>query len=295
MAIAPGAGGNVGIKTTNPAYDLDVDGNARANKIYFPDTYGDKLLLKSNLYGVNLDVNEMNLFSDRYFTMSSDTNQDAFIFDADTGDITIEGTYTGNGSGITNVNALTLGGYPHNEFVKRAGDSMYGSLVMGNNFIAFDDNETLDKIKFGSIYKIGLEPYSMTFQSDRDFLFKNNEGLSLFKLDGNENKAIVYSDLDLQANNVTQANKVHMNSLVFDTARTEATEGELLAALETGEVVLWKPDGQPLAMAVKYGPNDLRWQTLITMADAQNFPNDKYALAIEYNGEIYLAQVHRGY
>ena len=294
LAIIPGSGGNVGIKTTNPAYDLDVNGNARANKIYFPDAYGDKLLLKSSLYRVNVDVNEFNLFSDRYFTMSSDTNQDAFVFDADTGNLTIKGKYTGEGSGLTYVNADTLGGYSSNDFVKRIGDSMYGDLTMSYAKIIFDASPD-HKIKFGNDYNIELAPYTLSFQSDRDFLFKNNEGFSLLKLDGANNKAIVYSDLDLQANNLTQANKIRMNSLVFETARTEATEGALLAALETGEVVLWYPDGKPLALAVKYGDNDLRWQELITMKEAENWPNDKYALAIEYNGEVYLAQVHRGY
>jgi len=243
---------------------------------------------------VNVDVNEFNLFSDRYFTMSSDTNQDAFVFDADTGNLTIKGKYTGEGSGLTYVNADTLGGYSSNDFVKRIGDSMYGDLTMSYAKIIFDASPD-HKIKFGNDYNIELAPYTLSFQSDRDFLFKNNEGFSLLKLDGANNKAIVYSDLDLQANNLTQANKIRMNSLVFETARTEATEGALLAALETGEVVLWYPDGKPLALAVKYGDNDLRWQELITMKEAENWPNDKYALAIEYNGEVYLAQVHRGY
>jgi len=171
---------------------------------------------------------------------------------------------------------------------------MYGDLDMTIAKIIFSASADI-KIKFGDLYNIELAPYTLSFQSDRDFLFKNNEGQSLFKLAGDTNQAIIYSSLDLQANNITQANKIHLNSLVFDTARTESTESALLAALETGETVLWKPNGQPLAMAVKYGPNDLRWQTLMPLAQATSWPNDKYALAIEYDGEIYLAQVHRGY
>lgn len=171
---------------------------------------------------------------------------------------------------------------------------MYGDLDMTTAKVIFNVSPDI-KLRFGTSYHIEIEPYTLTFRSDNNFLFENDEGLPMFKLNGDTSQAIVYSDLDLQANNLTQANKIRMNSLVFETARTEATEGALLAALETGETVLWKPNGQPLALAVKYGPNDLRWQTLITMAEAQNYPDDKYALSIEYNGEIYLAQVHRGY
>ena len=128
-------------KSGGAAFTLDVNGDARANKIYFPDIYGDKLLLKSNLYRVNLDVNEFNLFSDRYFTMSSDTNTDAFIFDADTGSLTSEGNiiingiYYGDGSGLSYVDADTLEGRSATDFATSThnhGTGTAGTIANGS-------------------------------------------------------------------------------------------------------------------------------------------------------------------
>jgi len=277
---------------------LEVSGVVRGTRLDFTDTYGDKLILKPNLYGINIDVNEFNLFSDRYFTLSSDTNTDAFIFDADTGNliaggnITISGVYNGNGSGLTNVNAYTLNGYTSDSFVKRAGDSMFGNLNMTTAKLIFGSSPDI-KISFGDPYRIELRPNTLAFRTASNFVFEKADGLPMMEIDSSAGQMISYANLDLQSNNLTQVNKAKVNSIVFRTARTEATAAALLAALEDGEMVLWKPGGGPLALAVKYGANDLRWQNLI--AAAESWPDDVHALAVEYNGEIYRAQVHTGY
>lgn len=294
------ATGKHGIKTTTPEYDLDVNGTVRANKVYFPDAYGDKLFLKSNLYGVNVDVNEFNLFSDRYFTMSSDTNTDAFIFDADTGSLTSEGNiiingiYYGDGSGLNYVDADTLEGRSGNDFVERIGDSMYGDLDMTTAKVIFDVSPDI-KISFGNPYRIETRSNTLVFRTDNKFLFENGSGFPVLEMNHSEDEIIAYTNLNLSSKNINDVNKAKVNSIVFRTARTEATASQLLAALEDGEMVLWKPSGGPLALAVKYGTNDLRWQNLITAAGAEDWPDDVHALGIEYNGTVYRAQVHTGY
>jgi len=287
-------------KSGGAAFTLDVNGNARANKVYFPDTYGDKLILKSNLYGVNVDVNEFNLFSDRYFTMSSDTNADAFIFDADTGSLTskgniiINGIYYGDGSGLNYVDADTLEGRSGNDFVERIGDSMYGDLDMTTAKVIFDVSPDI-KISFGNPYRIETRSNTLVFRTDNKFLFENGSGFPVLEMNHSEDEILAYTNLNLSSKNINDVNKAKVNSIVFRTARTEATASQLLAALEDGEMVLWKPSGGPLALAVKYGTNDLRWQNLITAASAEDWPEDVHALGIEYNGTVYRAQVHTGY
>jgi len=287
-------------KSGGAAFTLDVNGNAQVNELYFPDTYGDKLLLKSTFYGLNVDVNEFNLFSDRYFTMSSDTNTDAFIFDADTGSLTskgniiINGIYYGDGSGLNYVDADTLGGYSSNAFVKRAGDSMYGNLDMTTAKVIFDVSPDI-KISFGNPYRIETRSNTLVFRTDNKFLFENGSGFPVLEMNHSEDEIIAYTNLNLSSKNINDVNKAKVNSIVFRTARTEATASKLLAALEDGEMVIWKPSGGPLALAVKYGTNDLRWQNLITAAGAEDWPEDVHALGIEYDGTVYRAQVHTGY
>lgn len=282
--------GNTGFLTTTPAYAVDVNGDVRATALRFPDTYADKIFLKESLFRFNVDVAELNTYTDRYFVISSDTNQDAFVFDADSGDLGIDGIYTGSGIGLTDVNAITLNGYAHTDFVKRAGDSMYGNLNMGNSKVTFDDSEA-NKLDFGPYYNVKLEPYSLTLITDRDFTVKTNEDATMFHIDGSSNTSNFYTDVDMQANDVEQIDKAYVNSLVFRTARTEATASALLQVLTTGEMVLWKPGGGDLALAVKYGNNDLRWQNLITYEDSLNYPNDVYAFGVEYEGQMYMVQV----
>jgi hypothetical protein len=64
------------------------------------------------------------------------------------------GTYTGNGAGISNVNALTLGGLGANQFWKISGNS---NTVAGANYLGTADNQPLE-LHVNGIRALRIEP-----------------------------------------------------------------------------------------------------------------------------------------
>src|SRR5262249_11962263 len=64
------------------------------------------------------------------------------------------GTYTGNGAGISNVNALTLGGLGANQFWKITGNS---NTVPGANYLGTADNQPLE-LRVNRIRALRIEP-----------------------------------------------------------------------------------------------------------------------------------------
>lgn len=257
-----------------------------------PQNTGHKINLdgESGKHKLSHSSQSVAIYTDRYVRFHSDTNLDAFVFDCDFGNLTIDGTYYGNGGGLSGVNADTLSGYVHTDFVKRAGDSMYGPLNMGAQKVVFDNSPTLSKLEMGADYKIGLDAYTLVLQTDRDFRIQSNDPSTLFFIDGSANVSNFYTNVAMNNYNILNANKIGGKGLVF-TARTESTATALLNALSDGEMVLWKPGGAPLALAVKYGPKDLRWQTLATYSESEKYPNNVYAGAISYGGQLYRVQV----
>ncbi len=141
--------------------DLIVKHDVESGGVYkfSADTTGDKLLLYSTLYRLAVSSNTFDAYSDWYFKWHSDSNSDAMILDANTGNLTIEGTFTGNGSGLTNISIpwTSLTGNPssvialqaplywvngntigiQDYYVKKSGDTMSGTLNMNNNIIRY--------------------------------------------------------------------------------------------------------------------------------------------------------------
>jgi hypothetical protein len=82
---------------------------------------------------------------------------------------TFSGSHSGNGSGLTNVNALTLGGVGANGFWRTAGNA---GTVPGANFIGTTDNQPLE-IQVNATRALRIEPHGISAPSLVGGYFQN--------------------------------------------------------------------------------------------------------------------------
>lgn len=111
--------------------DIAAHGDVFAgDKFRFTDmAVGDKIWFYSSTYAMGIAYLTLQATSDRYFSWGSDTHPSTGLFDGDTG--TWYGNFfDGDGTSITNVNAVSINGATEDKFIWVDGSRRFSGTIM---------------------------------------------------------------------------------------------------------------------------------------------------------------------
>ncbi len=154
---------------------LDPTNNGTANAVIVPvtlmecpDYYGDKIRFYSHTYKIGVSPNDLDLTSDQNIKFHSDAMEDLFII---SGDI-------GNASARNNLSA--------------------GKDVISGNVFSFANQTEGDKILlYGTLYRMGISPFSLDFYSDHSFKWHSDENVDAMVLNANSGTLSLKGSLKL--------------------------------------------------------------------------------------------------